>query len=104
MNSGGAVDAGVMCPEGRFKFTEEIVNEDPGKWLDAVAIVEYTCGDASGTFTAEATYHTIISGENSSLEGTWEALEGTDAYASLQGGGTFEGECTALATGVSTRA
>jgi hypothetical protein len=92
-NSGGAVDAGVMCPEGRFKSSEEVIDEDPGKWLDSAATSEYTCSDGSGAFTIESTYHTIISGGNSSIFGLWEVLEGTDAYATIQGGGTLDGDC-----------
>jgi hypothetical protein len=92
-HTGGAVDAGVMCTEGRFKYSVEAIDEDPGKWLDSVSTAEYTCTDGSGTFTTESTYHTIISGANSSVLGLWEVLEGTGAYATIQGGGTLDGDC-----------
>ena len=68
-------------------------------WLDSIATSEFTCDDGSGTFTTESTYRATISGGSSSFEGTWEWLAGTEAYASVQGGGTFEGDCTPLASG-----
>jgi len=41
-NSGGAVDAGVMCPEGRVKYSVEVIDEEPGKWLESVSTAEFT--------------------------------------------------------------
>lgn len=92
--SGGAVDAGVVCTDGRMKFSAEVVEEDPGKWIDSVAESEFTCSDDSGTFITESTYHTVISGENSSIEGQWEIVSGTGAYAALEGEGDIEAKCS----------
>jgi len=82
VNTGSAVDAGVICPTG----TTEWLNSNPPtrsgarfRWED-----RFTCADGSGTFVLGTDVFTTIDGTE---YGVWNIVSGTGRYEALKGGG-----------------
>lgn len=86
--TGAAVDSGVMCDSGTFvdlgiRFAG--YQSDRGK-VQLQVIKEFTCDDGSGTFIVKMQ---IQANFDTGIESfTWVVLDGTDAYATLAGGGS----------------
>jgi hypothetical protein len=82
VNTGPAVDAGLICPTGT---TEWVNNSLPTRsralfrWED-----RFTCADGSGTFILGTDVFAEIGGTE---YGVWNIVSGTGRYESLNGGG-----------------
>jgi hypothetical protein len=80
--SGPAVDAGMMCPEGRH-------------WTQSVApswVERYLCDDGSGGFATLSVPTSDHQNDTSRYNsGVWTLAEGSGVYEAMSGEGTFEG-------------
>ena len=82
VNTGPAVDSGLVCPTGTTEFVSDGDSERDGalfRWED-----RFTCADGSGTFILGTDVFAEIGGTE---YGIWNIVSGTGAYESLAGGG-----------------
>ena len=99
--SGGAVDAGIMCPggvaqsvghleldgsplapeEAYDRIVEAIFADPPDVIATLLGLEEFTCNDGSGSFTV------MMEARNG---GPWSVSEGTGAYSDASMSGTIE--------------
>jgi hypothetical protein len=87
---GEAVDNGLVCASGTVQDAKYIAagRRDGGHWNFRVEKV-FECADGSGSFVVNLKAHVYF--DPYSDVGTWNVLQGTGAYAKMNGNGALSG-------------
>lgn len=88
--SGGAVDAGLICPTGTVDdLNVEVSDAGRGPYRILHVLKRFNCADFSGTFNVQMVVQLDLTTNETTAR--WRIVGGTGSYADLKGRGALVG-------------